>query len=32
MRSIVWFFTLTRMSRGSSDNPRGAACAYDGSM
>ena len=32
MRSITWFFTLTRMSRGISDKPRGAACAYAGSM
>jgi hypothetical protein len=32
MRSIVWFFTRTRMSRGISDSPMGAAWAKAGSM
>jgi hypothetical protein len=32
MRSIVWFFTRTRMSRGISDRPIGAAWAKAGSM
>ena len=31
-RSTVWFFTRTRMSRGISVSPMGAAWAYAGSM